>query len=99
MTFLANAATATLSVTTASDNVDEANSVVTATISADTGSPAGYSVGTPASAMVTVEDNDTRDVSVSATALPVNEGTHGYLHGGAEQPAHGECDGDAVANG
>ena len=77
MTFLANAATATLSVATASDSVDEANSVVTATISADTGSPASYSVGTPASAMVTVEDNDTRDVTVSATALTVNEGTTG----------------------
>ena len=77
VTFLANAATATLSVTTASDNVDEANSVVTATISADTGSPASYSVGTPASAMVTVEDNDTRDVTVSTAALTVNEGTMG----------------------
>ena len=75
--FLANAATATLSVATASDSVDEANSVVTATISADTGSPASYSVGTPASAMVTVEDNDTRGVKVSATALTVNEGTTG----------------------
>ena len=73
VTFLANAATATLSVTTASDSVDEANSVVTATVAADTGSPAGYSVGTPASAMVTVEDNDTRDVTVSTTALTVNE--------------------------
>ena len=77
VTFLANAATATLSIATASDSVDEANSVVTATISADTGSPASYSVGTPASAMVTVEDNDTRDVTVSATALPVNEGSTG----------------------
>ena len=77
VTFLANAATATLSVATASDSVDEANSVVTATISADTGSPASYSVGTPASAMVTVEDNDTRDVTVSPTALPVNEGSTG----------------------
>ena len=77
VTFLANAATATLSIATASDSVDEANSVVTATISADTGSPASYSVGTPASAMVTVEDNDTRDVTVSTTALPVNEGSTG----------------------
>ena len=75
--FLANSATATLSVATASDSVDEANSVVTATISADTGSPASYSVATPASAMVTVEDNDTRGVTVSATALTVNEGTTG----------------------
>ena len=77
VTFLANSATVTLSIATASDSVDEANSVVTATISADTGSPASYSVGTPASAMVTVEDNDTRDVTVSTTALPVNEGSTG----------------------
>ena len=77
VTFLANSATVTLSIATASDSVDEANSVVTATISADTGSPAGYSVATPASAMVTVEDNDTRGVTVSATALPVNEGSTG----------------------
>ncbi len=76
VTFLANAATATLSVTTAPDSVDEANSVVTAMVSA-AGSPAGYSVGTPASAMVTVQDNDTRDVTVSPTALPVNEGSTG----------------------
>ena len=77
VTFLANSATATLSVATASDSVDEANSVVTATISADTGSPASYSVGTPASAMVTVEDNDIRDVTVSTTALTINEGATG----------------------
>ena len=75
--FLANSAAATLSIATAPDSVDEANSVVTATISADTGSPASYSVGTPASAMVTVEDNDTRDVTVSTAALTVNEGTMG----------------------
>ena len=76
VTFEANSTTATLSVATASDSVDEANSVVTATVSAS-GSPASYSVGTPASAMVTVEDNDTRDVTVSPTALPVNEGSTG----------------------
>ena len=77
VTFLANSATATLSVATAPDSIDEANSVVTATVSADTGSPASYSVATPASAMVTVQDNDTRGVKVSATALAVNEGTMG----------------------
>ena len=77
VTFLANSATATLSVATAPDSVDEANSVVTATISADTGSPASYSVATPASAMVTVEDNDTRGVTVPTTALTINEGATG----------------------
>ena len=77
MTFLANSATVTLSIATASDSVDEANSVVTATISADTGSPVSYSVATPASAMVTVEDNDTRGVTVPTTALTINEGATG----------------------
>ena len=77
VTFLANSATATLSVATAPDSVDEANSVVTATVSADTGSPASYSVATPASAMVTVQDNDTRGVTVSATVLTVTEGSTG----------------------
>ena len=77
VTFLANSTTVTLSIATASDSVDEANSVVTATVSADTESPASYSVGTPGSAMVTVEDNDTRGVTVSATALAVNEGSTG----------------------
>ena len=77
VTFQANSATATLSVATAPDSVDEADGVVTATVAADTGSPASYSVGTPASAMVTVEDNDTRRVTVSPTALPVNEGSTG----------------------
>ena len=58
VTFLANSTTVTLSIATASDSVAEANSVVTATISADTGSPASYSVGAPGSAMVTVRDDD-----------------------------------------
>ena len=58
VTFLANSATATLSVATVPDSIDEANSVVTATVSADTGSPASYSVGAPGSAMVTVRDDD-----------------------------------------
>ena len=58
VTFLANSTTVALSIATASDSVAEANSVVTATISADTGSPASYSVGAPGSAMVTVRDDD-----------------------------------------
>ena len=67
VTFQANSATATLSVATVSDSVDEANSVVTATVAADTGSPASYSVGTPASAVVTVQDNvTTRPVTTTA---------------------------------
>ena len=70
VTFLANAATATLSIATASDSVAEANSVVTATVAADTGSPASYSVGAPGSAMVTVRDDDSNiTVPGAPTAL------------------------------
>ena len=63
VTFEANSATAKRSVATVSDSVDEENSVVTARVAADTGSPASYSVGTPSSAMVTVQDNVTRRVT------------------------------------
>ena len=55
--------------------VDEANSVVTATVTAAI--PAIYTVGTPASATVTVQDDDTRGVTVSAATLTVNEGSTG----------------------
>ena len=73
-TFAANSATAALSVATVGDSVDETNSVVTATVTAI---PATYTVGTPASATVTVQDNDTRGVTVSAATLTVNEGSTG----------------------
>ena len=77
VTFQANSATATLSVPTVADNVDEADGVVTATVTADTANPATYTVGTPPSATVTVSDDDTRGVTVSAETLPVNEGSTG----------------------
>ena len=62
VTFQAGSATATLSVISEDDEVDEDNSVVTATLVADTASPAKYKVGTVSSATVTVEDNDTADM-------------------------------------
>ena len=64
-TFTANSATATLSVATVGDSVDEANSVVTATVTVDTATPATYTVGTPASATVTVTDNDRTPPSIT----------------------------------
>ena len=82
VTFLANSATATLSVVTVPDSVGEANGVVTATVSADTGSPASYSVDTPASAMVTVEDNDTAII-----IGPVVTGGGGAGGGGGPSPS------------
>ena len=77
VTFQANSATATLSVPTVADHVDEADGVVTATVTADTETPATYTAGTPSTATVTVSDDDTRGVTVSAETLPVNEGSTG----------------------
>ena len=57
-TFSASSATATLSVATVGDSLDEDNSVVTATVSADTANPSTYTVGTASSATVTVQDDD-----------------------------------------
>ena len=51
---LANATDATFLVVTDDDDVDEADSVITATVNAGN----GYTVGTSASASVTVNDND-----------------------------------------
>ena len=78
VTFGANSATAALSVATLADSVDEADSVVTATLTADTvNNPATYALGTPSSATLTVSDDDTRGVTVSAQMLAVNEGDTG----------------------
>ena len=68
--FGAGDATASLSVATVADYVDEANGSVTATL--QTG--AGYVVGTSGSATVIVEDDDDVGVTLSATSLTVTEG-------------------------
>ena len=59
VTFQTGQSTATLSVDTVGDSDDEADSVVTATVTASTASTATYQPGTPASAAVTVRDDDT----------------------------------------
>ena len=69
-----------------SDSVDEANSVVTATVATDTGSPASYSVGTPGSAMVTVQDN--------VTTRPVTTTSGGGGGGGGPPPVPIPSDAD-----
>ncbi len=75
VTFLANSTTVTLSIATLSDSVAEAHSVVTATVAADTASPASYSVGAPGSAMVTVRDDDSViTVPDAPTALSASAG-------------------------
>ena len=76
VTINAIAVTATLTVSTANDQADESNSVVTAQLQAGT----GYTVGPTSSASVTVNDNDeppqvTPQVTISAGTTPVTEGT------------------------
>ena len=68
-TFAANAATATLLVTTDDDGHVEANGSVTATITSG-----AYQIGDAASATVVVIDNDVRGVTVTPTALTIREG-------------------------
>ena len=69
-TFAANAATATLLVTTDDDGHIEANGSVTATITSG-----AYQIGDAASATVVVIDNDVRGVTVTPTALTIREGS------------------------
>ena len=70
VTFRANQTTATLTVATDDDNVDEVASVVTAQVQAGT----GYTVGSPSSTTVTVNDNDIPQVTITANTSPVTEG-------------------------
>ena len=64
-------------VATENDNVDEADSVVTAMVVTDSADPATYQVGSGAAVMVTIEDNDTRGVTVTGSPMTVNRGGTG----------------------
>src|SRR5205814_612902 len=63
VTIPAGAATATITVTPIDDAIAETDETVIATLAAGT----GYSVGSPASATVTISDNETPVVSIVAT--------------------------------
>ena len=69
-TFATDAETTTLRVATVDDERDEVDGAVTATIAAG----ATHRVGDAASATVPVTDNDVRGVTVTPTALTVDEG-------------------------
>ena len=76
--FTEDAATTTLMVATEADDADEADSVVTATVVA---AGTGYAVGSPGSAMVTVQDDDLPVVTIAArdkTVVNENEGAAGF---------------------
>ena len=68
--FSGTAATAQVSVATEDDTVDEPNATLTAALTA----AAGYTVGTDATATVTVTDNDQAGIVLTPTALGVTEG-------------------------
>ena len=67
----ANMTTATLTVSTMPDTIDELDGTVTATLTSGT----GYMVGASSSATVTVTDDDDPVVSIAAGASSVGEGT------------------------
>ena len=75
VTFAQNQSQATLTVPTQDDSLDEDDSVITARIMGQQN--ATYSVGTDASATVTVRDNDVSlpVVTITAGTSPVTEGT------------------------
>ena len=60
VTVAANSATSSFTVPTVNDSTDEPNGSVTATLAART----GYTIGTPSSASVTVNDDDTPTLSI-----------------------------------
>ena len=71
LAFNAGDTSKTYSVATVSDSVDEANGDVTVTV----GTGTGYTVGTPSSAKVTVNDDDAPAATIKAGTSPVTEGT------------------------
>ena len=75
VTIAKGATSATLSVPTAADSVVEADSTVTARVTAGT----GYSVGGAAAAAVTVLDDDTARLAVSAEPGTIGEGESATL--------------------
>ena len=75
VSFAKDATSATLSVPTAGDSLVEADSTVTATVTAG----AGYTVGTDASASVIIEDDDLAAFTVSAEPEAIREGDSATL--------------------
>ncbi len=70
-TIPAGATSATFTVTTVDDTVDEADGSVTATLASGT----GYTVGAAASATVTVADNDAADTTPGVPVVTVTAGS------------------------
>ena len=73
--FLAGEGTATLTVETEADSVDEADGTITATVTAE--ETDDYTAGDPAAAEVTVQDNDKTTATVDSVSLTSDPGTDG----------------------
>ena len=72
----ANATSATYAVATVNDTADESNGSITAAVDSGT----GYTVGSPASASVAVNDDDGATLSLSLGSSSGNEGDSGSRH-------------------
>ncbi|MDE0386125.1 MAG: choice-of-anchor D domain-containing protein [Defluviicoccus sp.] len=85
VTFAPGSFTATLSLETDDDAVDEADSVVTVRVDPDIGDLPAYVLVTPAAATVTVTDNDANEFAIAfaQASYPVDE-DHGVLSVGIE---------------
>ena len=70
LTFAAGVTSETLSVSITNDAVDEDDETLTVSLS----NPSNATLGSPTSSTVTITDGDTRGVTVSPTALTINEG-------------------------
>src|SRR5262249_52768981 len=75
---LAGATTADITVTVIDDTIVEANETVVVNLTTLTGN-AGVTVGSPASATVTITDNDTATVSIAATTQAAEPSTNGHF--------------------
>ncbi|MGI9250051.1 MAG: Calx-beta domain-containing protein [Pseudohongiellaceae bacterium] len=73
LTLPAGTTTATFTVTTINDNSDEPDATITATLTPPT-TPSNYTLGSPASARVTVKDDDLMELSITAVTTPITEG-------------------------
>ena len=89
VTFTAGSATAELRVGTVGDDVDEPDSVLTATVVADTADPITYTAGSASSATVTVADDD---ATPRVTLSFVNTDPPGLA-----EISEGQTDGNSVA--
>ena len=75
VTLAADTASTTFTLATETDSTDESNGPVTVAVAASTATPATYAVGAPASATVTMHDDDPTAVELSTPDATATEGS------------------------